>query len=220
LPSSEKPRHDPESAAHFTRRFESFADVVFGFSLSFLTARLVVPEHAGDIFGKPFGLLVFLGTFAILAAVWVMNHRMFRFYFTPEPLEVVLVFAQLAGVALISYALNLLVLFPTAPETSALYGLDFAAIVGCSAIIAARGFRRNWPEWDLATRQARWQTVILQRAVTLLCLTASLGVLVNFNFVLIFWLIPIVVTVIRKGYRGMPAYARDHAPHGAESAAL
>lgn len=200
---------DAESAAHFTRRFESFTDVVFGFSLSFLAGRLVIPASAHDIFAQPAGIVGFLISFGFLAALWMLNHRMFRFYFAPATPDVVLVFVELCGVALIPYALQVFLKFPNDPAGFSFYVLVYAAILGSSAAIGFRGFRRNWQTWDLDSRVARWRTPLIQSvAAGLLALSAALIVAGVPHAEWLSFLIPLVVFAIRRR-RMLPAYARS-----------
>jgi uncharacterized membrane protein len=200
---------DAESAAHFTRRFESFTDVVFGFSLSFLAGRLVIPGNAHDIFSRPAGIIGFLISFGFLAALWMLNHRMFRFYFAPNALDIVLVFIELCGVALIPYALQVFLAFPNDPQGFSFYVLVYAGILGSSAIVGFRGFRRNWQTWTLDARIKRWHTPLIQSvAAGLLGLSALLIDAGIPHAQWVTFLIPLVVMGVRRRSL-LPAYARS-----------
>jgi uncharacterized membrane protein len=200
---------DAESAAHFTRRFESFTDVVFGFSLSFLAGRLLIPADAHDIFAQPAGIIGFLISFGFLAALWMLNHRMFRYYFAPTVPDIVLVFVELCGVALIPYALQVFLRFPNDAVGFSFYVFVYAAILASSAVVGFRGFRRNWQNWNLDSRIRRWHTPLIQSAAAaLLALSASLSLAGVAHAQWVSLLIPLVIAGLRR-LRILPAYARS-----------
>ncbi len=198
---------DAESAEHFTRRFESFTDVVFGFSLSFLAGRLVIPGRAHDVFAHPIGIAGFFVTFAFLAALWMLNHRMFRYYFAPGRIDIVLVFVELCGVALIPYALQIFLSFPGQSEGVLFYTTVYATILASSAVVGFRGFRRNWPKWNVETRIKRWRTPLIQAGVAAILFTAALLVAAGVPHAeYVYWLtLPIVAFVRRR--RMLPSFA-------------
>jgi uncharacterized membrane protein len=214
---------DHERAAHFTRRLESFSDLVFGFSLSLLAGRLIVPVHASQIFGEPAGLIGFFTSFAAIVGFWFINHRMFRDYFAPERLDIALTFVELSGVALLPYALETVVRFKFAePEPIILYDLVFIAVIGSNAVIARRGFRRRFQTWADAARRKHWRTVVIQTSIALIFVAAIVVAIVDPHAGwLPYWFIGPAIAIVRRTYKGLPAFARftpGALEHAAESA--
>ncbi len=66
----------PVDDERFTRRLESFGDLVFGFSLSLLATRLDVPATAADVFTVPLAI-GFVLTFVIMCVLWLEHYRIF-----------------------------------------------------------------------------------------------------------------------------------------------
>lgn len=202
---------DAESGAHFTRRIESFADLVFGFSLSLLAGRLVVPAHESDIFGHPAGLIGFLTTFAVIVDLWFLNHRTFRNFYTPLPLDTILVFAQLAAVALMPYALEVTNRFSFASSTPiVLYDGVFFVIAFAHAVVAFRGFRRRFRTWEDRKRRERWRFVLVMAVLACSFAIGAACASVDARAgTFAFWATVPIVVAIRFGYRGLPRFARD-----------
>lgn len=204
---------DIESNAHFTRRLESFTDLVFGFSLSLLAGRLVVPTRAADILGHPIGLVGFVVTFGLIVGVWFLNHRTFRYFYTPALLENALIFAQLAAVALMPYALDVLFRFSFAASGPiVLYDGVLCTILISHAIIAYRGFIRRYRDWDDASRRRHWRSCVLTAAMGTCFLIGLVGAAIDRQIgFYAYWLFAPVALLIRSFYRGLPRFARDDA---------
>jgi hypothetical protein len=134
-----------------------------------------------------------------------------------------LVFVELCGVALMPYALQIFLRFGASAEAVVFYSVDYAIILGCSAAIGLRGFKRNWEQWDADARLRRWRTVLVQIVASTLMALGSILVMVHLPYgPWLFWLIPCISIYIRRRYRGLPAYARapgSAAPNGAGSPA-
>jgi uncharacterized membrane protein len=196
---------------HLARRIESFSDLVFGFSLSFLSARLVVPKSPDDLFNS-FSLAGFAGTFAVIVSLWFFNHRTLRDYFSPHPLDIALVFAGLAGVALMPYALEVALRFDfLAPQPVMLYDFVFMTIVASRGIVCFRGFRRRWREWDEKTRRIKWRVVPRSVAVfALMALSAALAP-VNVHAAIACYIVIGIVPRLAAQFAGLPAFARGPA---------
>jgi uncharacterized membrane protein len=202
---------DAERARHFTRRLESFSDIVFGFSLSLLGGRLIVPQHANAVFADAAALSAFFVTFGALVGCWFLNYRMFRDFYEPMPLTTAMVFVELAGVALLPYALATVSKFRfSQPQPLVLYDLVFLAVTGSNAVVAIRGFRIRWATWNDKLRREMWRRVLIQRMLTVLFAGA-----IPFAFAfpaigwLPYWTIPLLTALMRRFYRGLPAFARD-----------
>jgi len=203
---------DPaERDRHFKSRLESFSDIVFGFSLSLLAGRLIVPEHGNEVFADLSGLIGFVVTFGALVGAWFLNHRMFRDSYDPNPLDTAMVFVELAGVALLPYALATVSKFKfSEPQPLVLYDIVFLAISGANAVVSRRGFARRWRIWSDAQRRVMWRRVLIDRLLTVVFIVA-----IPFAFAfphfgwLPYWTIPALTVTLRRVYRGLPAFARD-----------
>jgi uncharacterized membrane protein len=130
-------RSDAESAAHFTRRLEAFSDIVFGLSLSQLAFQLGVPNRVEVLVEQPLRYIIFFVSFAVICALWLAHHRMFR-YFAPNRIDVFLNFVYLAFAALIPFAMQVIVRFGSTTTGFAIYGFCF---IGTSLSMALLLFR-------------------------------------------------------------------------------
>ncbi len=146
-----------ESDAHFTRRLESFSDIVFGLSLSITGVQLVIPkDHASEIFTSPLGLIGFAFAFALVSMFWGYQHNIFAYYFFPDRFNIVLTFVKLALVALFPYLLQIWFKFMTDPFANSLYATASGLISAANAITMYRGLRLRWDSFDVAFRQRAW----------------------------------------------------------------
>jgi uncharacterized membrane protein len=104
-----------ESEQEVIRRLEAFSDIVIGFSLAQLALSLTMPERsASQLFLHVRGTSSLLGfgiTFVLICALWWTHHRLFRQYFVPTAVGIVLNFAALGGVVFLAYALQVFVHF-------------------------------------------------------------------------------------------------------------
>jgi uncharacterized membrane protein len=184
---------------------------VFGFSLSLLAGRLVVPERGDAVFADPSGLIGFVVTFGALVGCWFLNHRMFRDFYDPSPLDNAMVFIELAGVALLPYALATVSKFKfTEPEPLVLYDVVFLAITGANGVVSRRGFGRHWRIWPDALRREMWRRVLIQRLLTAI-FVAAIPLAFAFPHLgwLPYWMIPLLTGGLRRFYRGLPDFARE-----------
>ena len=149
---------EPLHASYFTRRLENFSDIVFGFSISLLALQLDVPKTAADI--NPWHYLYFFLTFAVLASMWYMHYRMFRFAFAAQPLDVVLNFALLGCVAFLPYSLQLLVRYGNSTLPAILYGIDFGTVYLLTAILNLRGLHHWMRSLSEPLRSRLWRRVL------------------------------------------------------------
>ncbi len=198
-------------AEHLARRIESFSDLVFGFSLSFLAARLVVPKHADEVFNS-FSLAGFAGTFALIVSLWFMNHRTMRDFFRPDPIDIVCTFVALAGVALMPYALEVALRFNfSSPQPVQLYDFVFMSIVASRGIVCYRGFRRRWRDWDEAERRVKWRVVPRSVVVfAFMALSAALAP-ISIRAAIACYIAIGLVPRLAVRFAGLPAFARGPA---------
>jgi len=128
---------EPLNASYFTRRLENFSDIVFGFSISLLAVQLEVPKSAAQIVLSHY--FFFFLTFAVMAAVWYLHYRMFRFAFAAQALDVILNFVFLGCVAFLPYTLELLNRMADVRLPGMLYAVDFGTLFLLLAILNLHG---------------------------------------------------------------------------------
>jgi len=151
----------------FTRRLEAFSDLVFGFSLSLLAARLDVPSSAAEILngGKVAGFVI---TFGIICLLWLEHYRIFRHHFVARPFDVIVNFIFLFGLASLPYALQTFLRFGTEPKSLDLYFGDIALILATLSTLRLRGLRQRGRALDETTRLGEWRRVIGQFTLALI----------------------------------------------------
>ena len=96
-----------ERDEQLVHRLEAFCDIVIGFSLAELTFGLVIPNHAIALVRDPSWILYYLFTFSIVALMWWSHYRLFRVVFYPDTLNILINFAWLATVALLTYFMQI-----------------------------------------------------------------------------------------------------------------
>jgi uncharacterized membrane protein len=155
------------AAEHKTiSRVESFGDIVFGFSLFNLAVNLHPPTTSSAFLAETPEFVLFLVTFGILCSFWWMHHRLFKDYFKPDTIGLMLNFAFLAGVALFSFPLQLYLRFGFRdPLTVAAYAGANLALFGLISAMIWKGLRQLGPslteEWRRYGRGMAIRTSIL-----------------------------------------------------------
>lgn len=142
---NEAEHRGPLSAAdHKTvNRVESFSDIVFGLSLFNLAFNLRVPANGNELLAQIPSFAVFALTFALLCNLWWLHHRLFREFFNPDGLGIVLNFAFLASVALFTYPLQLYFRFGFEdPVTIGGYAAGSLLVFGLLGAMFAKGVSR------------------------------------------------------------------------------
>ena len=174
----------PPHERHFVGRFESFADIVVGFSMSLLALQLTVPHNASDVFGHPMRYVFFFASFALVSVFWIGFHRIVATGFAPQRIDMVLALAYLAFVALTPYAMlaNLTLSTSSADAYAGLglYVAVFGGVSACSLLLSVRGARRGWPYLDETRRRALWRRLVMN-AMVLACLAVALSFAVQRN---------------------------------------
>jgi uncharacterized membrane protein len=192
---------------HFKRRLEAFSDIVFGLSLAQTAIQLQVPDNVEQLTHHFLRYLVFFGTFALVAALWLAHYRMFRLAFEPEPLDIVLNFVFLAFTALLPYAMLTNIKFSGEPFSLALYAAAFAGTSLPMMLLSLRGLRRRDPTLTTGERLTLWKAVLRNGCVV----TAALVTLVLLNFlpnyfaVLPFPALGIAMAFVRRSVHSVPA---------------
>jgi uncharacterized membrane protein len=154
---------------HLVGRLESFGDIVVGFSMSQLALQLEIPRTADDVFGHPLRYFVFFAAFGIVSVFWFRFHRIMANGFAPRRPDVVLLFAFLASVALVPFALvtymRLLGGAGVSREGFLLYLGVFFAVAALSWILTLRGMRRSWALLDEKERRGSWRAAVAGLAI-------------------------------------------------------
>ncbi len=154
----------PLGERHFVGRLESFGDIVVGFSMSQLALQLEIPKTPHDVFAHPFGYFIFFIAFAVVSVFWFRFHRIMSTGFAPHRPDVVLLFAFLAFVALIPYALVTYMRLRGpdgySPEGVMLYLSVFLGLVTFSWVLTLRGMRRAWGYLDGKQRRDTWRAIV------------------------------------------------------------
>lgn len=171
----------PLGERHLVGRLESFGDIVVGFSMSQLALQLEIPKSPQDVFGHPLNYFVFFAAFALVGIFWLRFHRIMAIGFAPRPLDIGLLFALLAFIALVPYSLvtYMRLLGPAgyARESVTLYLGDFLGIALFSWILSIRGLRRAWSVLDETERPGAWRPVIAGFVIVPVFVLALAGVL-------------------------------------------
>ena len=168
----------PPGDRHFVARFESFGDVVVGFSMSLLGLQLTVPHTAAELFHSPLRLFEFFATFAIVSVFWLGFHGIMSTGFAPKRLDMVFAFTYLAFVALTPFAFLTQVTLSKSEADSyaglAFYIAVFLGVTLCSLVLNVRGARRAWTFLDKTQQDRAWRRVVMGVLFTA-CLGVSLG---------------------------------------------
>lgn len=200
----------PLGERHLVGRLESFGDIVVGFSMSQLALQLEIPKTPQDVFAHSVRYIIFFLAFGIVSIFWFRLHRIMATGFAPRRLDVILLFAFLAFVALVPYALVTYTRLHSGDEFSSavvtLYLGVFLGVIGFSWVLAVRGMRRAWGHLDEKERRETWRVVVAGAVaipifVAALAAVAVFGVSDGTEFLLLFLLIPVAVRFARRPWR-------------------
>lgn len=197
----------------FTRRLEAFSDLVFGFSLSLLAVRLDVPPNVHDIL-KPARVIPFVVTFAVICAMWMEHYRIFQHHFVARPVEILVNFIFLFGLAVLPFAVQAFIQFPGEPITIGLYFGDFALVLLSLSILRWRGLLQRRGDLDETERLRDWKRLLVQCVISLIMIVmilllsmrmVAVGSLINYVSPAILGL----VILLRLGVRRLPGFLRE-----------
>jgi uncharacterized membrane protein len=108
----------------------------------------------------PLALLLYFGTFASLALLWLSFHRILTTAFRPARIDLVLAFAFLAFVSLIPYAMYAqthdVETLESARRAVGEYSALYALLTGIGLVVTIRNLRRGWYYFDEAERDWVW----------------------------------------------------------------
>jgi len=143
------------------QRVETFSDVVLGFCLAELGLSLSLPTgpgHVIEVLTKPWGLVAFVWTFGTICLLWVRNNHLFKHYFIPNALSIVLNFAQLGAAVLTVYMVQLLlraIQLDGPGDIKAALAMYFGSYVLLQVLLGALflyGLRKRWGTLDAPLR--------------------------------------------------------------------
>ena len=205
-PNSSSMMTREETDAHFTRRLESFSDIVFGLSLSIVALQLVPPSHPIDLFLHPLGLIGFGVSFGIVAMFWTYQHRLFLYFFFPDRINIGLMFVKLALIALIPFALQLYLKFLLDPVALGIYFGTFGLIMAINAITMLRGFLRFWNRFDEPFQNQYWIRLVRICVIAVLLFCAAIAAQFGQRwYIASIALIPISQLIVRRLVRRVPS---------------
>jgi uncharacterized membrane protein len=211
----------PLGERHLVGRLESFGDIVLGFSMSQLALQLEIPKSARDVFAHPLNYFIFFAAFALLGIFWLRFHRIMAIGFAPRTVDIALLFAFLAFVALVPYSLvtYMKLLGPAgfSRESVSLYMGDFLGVATFSWILSMRGLRRAWSVLDETERKAAWRPALAGFVIVPAFLVALAGVLTAgpLAFGLLVLIGPLVRLAVRAAPRPWPFLLGDQPDGGA-----
>ena len=157
----------PPHERHFVGRFESFGDIVVGFSLSELALQFALPKSGPDLVADPVRYLAFFATFTIVAQFWMRFHRVMASGFAPYRLDLGLAFAYLAFVALVPYSLLAMLHLGSAGfrYSLGLYIALMLALTTTNLCLMVLALRRAWRFLDDGRRRVGWKAVVVTGAL-------------------------------------------------------
>jgi uncharacterized membrane protein len=150
---------------HLTTRLEAFGDIVFGFSLSQSALQLTIPQHAADLGANPTRYALYGVTFGILVAYWLRFHRIVSIGYRPERPDLSLLFAFLASISLLPYAMISFARLQSGGDLDqrsgfALYAIIVLLISATGFALEWRGLRRAYAILDEARRTRIWRAIV------------------------------------------------------------
>jgi uncharacterized membrane protein len=187
------PSHEIAFAATLTprqrrlgARLEGFGDIVFGFAVS--QCALQLPNTDGHVdLAHPLALLLYFATFALVASLWLIFHRLLSGAYVASGIDLLIAFAYLALVSLIPYAMYGIAHGTPAPSAPAetiararsavgAYTSLYALMTLLAAILSVRNLRRGYAYFDAEDRRLAWLTFLRQ---AILCAMMSGGLAID-----------------------------------------
>jgi uncharacterized membrane protein len=138
---------------------------------------LQLPLQQGRVdLSRPLALLLYFGTFAVLASLWLIYHRMMSGTYRPRGIDLFVPFAYLALVSLVPYALYGLSHNATleGAQTALLdYLVLYSGMTALATILTFRNLRRGYIYLSAEDRDFAW-LVFLRQAVLCGMMTTAL----------------------------------------------
>ena len=126
-------------------RLEGFGDIVFGFAVAQCALQLPTTNGHVDL-AQPLALAFYFATFALVATLWLIFHRLMSGTYVPSGIDLFIAFAYLALVSLIPYGM---------------YSLTHGAPT-IAAILSMRNIRRGYFYLGDDDRDHAWATFVRQ----------------------------------------------------------
>jgi uncharacterized membrane protein len=166
----------PPRERRLAGRLEGFGDIVFGFAVS--ECALQLPTSNGHVdLQHPFALLAYFATFAILASLWLIYHRMMSGTYRPRGFDLFIPFAYLALVSLVPFGMyGLTHQHATISDARAAllsYLILYAVTTLLSSILLYRNLRRGYFFLSTEDRDHAWKT-LMRSAV--LCVMMAIAI--------------------------------------------
>lgn len=214
--SAATPPASPFFEERFTHRLEAFSDLVFGFSLSLLATRLDVPQDQSEVF-EATRWATFVVTFGMICAIWLAHYRIFRHRFIARPLDVVVNFVFLFGIAVLPYAVQTFLRFSTGRNSIILYLGDFALILGALATLRWSALRQRRRDHDVELRVREWRGTLRQYTIVgiivIFLVAMNAGVIPTEKFFSVLPAALIIVTLfMRLVVRRLPRFLDSQRP--------
>jgi uncharacterized membrane protein len=159
-------------------RLEGFGDIVFGFAVA--QCALQLPTDHGHVdLERPLALIFYFLTFALVATLWLIFHRMMSGTYVPSGVDLFLAFAYLALVSLIPYGMYALDHgVPTvarARSAVGAYTAIYATMALLAAILSMRNLRRGYRYLGDDDRDHAWAT-FLRQAILFVLMAGAFGI--------------------------------------------
>jgi uncharacterized membrane protein len=156
-------------------RLEGFGDIVFGFAVS--QCALQLPTASGHVdFARPIALLFYFATFAVVASLWLIFHRMMAGTYVPANVDLFLAFAYLALVSLIPFGMYAIVHeIPTLERATSVLGEYtglYATMTLIAAILSMRNLRRGYFYLSDDDRRQAWIAFVRQAMLCVMMIGA------------------------------------------------
>jgi uncharacterized membrane protein len=157
-------------------RLEGFGDIVFGFAVS--ESALQLPTSNGHVdLEHPLALVGYFGTFAILASLWLIYHRMMSGTYRPRRFDLFIPFSYLALVSLVPFGMyGLTHAHSTLADARAAllsYLVLYALTTALATILLYRNLRRGYFFLSAEDLDHAWRTTM---RVAVLCAMMSIAI--------------------------------------------
>jgi uncharacterized membrane protein len=128
-------------------RLEGFGDIVFGFAVAQCALQLPTTNGHVDL-AQPLALAFYFATFALVATLWLIFHRLMSGTYVPSGIDLFIAFAYLALVSLIPYGMYSLThgapTLARARSAVGAYTAIYATMALLAAILSMRNIRRGY----------------------------------------------------------------------------
>ena len=146
-------------------RLEGFGDIVFGFAVAQCALQLPTTNGHVDL-AQPLALAFYFATFALVATLWLIFHRLMSGTYVPSGIDLFIAFAYLALVSLIPYGMYSLThgapTLARARSAVGAYTAIYATMALLAAILSMRYIRRGYFYLGDDDRDHAWATFVRQ----------------------------------------------------------